>query len=70
MVGQTYNKPNVESTELGPNNKEHAKRLLGVLDLGQEVGSKAEGKGNLGWLVKVSLEDVPVKQYGLSMSDG
>ena len=50
---------NVESTELGPNDKEHAKWLLGVLDLGQEVGGEAERECNLGRLVEIGLEDMP-----------
>jgi hypothetical protein len=50
------NVPNVEPTELGANDKEHSKWLLGILDLGQEVGRETERQRNLGRLIKVGLE--------------
>lgn len=34
---------------------EHAERLLGVLDFGQEVRRETEGKSDLRWLIKVRL---------------
>jgi hypothetical protein len=51
----------VESTEVGADDKEHAERLLGVLDVGQEGRVESEGEGDLGRLVKVALENVLVE---------
>ena len=38
---------------------EHAKRLLGVLDLGQEARRKAERQSQLRRLIEVGLENIP-----------
>jgi hypothetical protein len=38
---------NVESSEIGADNKEHAERLLGVFDLWQERWIQPEGKSDL-----------------------
>jgi len=58
--------PDVESTEVGSDDKEDSERGQGVLDLGQKVGFESERQGDLGRLVKVGLEDVLVEyQQGL-----
>lgn len=51
----------METTELVSNDQEHAKGLLGVLDLWQELGSESEGKSDFRGLVEVGLEDVLVE---------
>lgn len=51
--------PNVEAAEVVTDDHEHSKRLLGVLDLGEEVGREAEAQRDLGGLVEVGLEDAP-----------
>ena len=51
----------MEPAELVPDDEEHAEGLLGVLDLGQEVWRKAERERDLGGLIEVGLEDVPVR---------
>ena len=47
----------MEATELTPDDEEHAKGLRGVLNLGQEIRCKPEGKRNFRGLVEVGLED-------------
>ena len=54
-------KADVETTEFIPNDKEHAKWLLRVFYFWQEIRFKAERKSNLGWLIKVGLENVSGK---------
>lgn len=51
----------VETAHVGPNDKEHAEGLLGVLDVWEERGVKAERESDLGGLVEVALEDVLVE---------
>lgn len=51
----------MEPTELIANDEEHAVRLLGILDLRQELGGKPEGESNLGRLIEVGLQDMPGK---------
>jgi len=51
----------VEATEVVADDDEHAIGLLGILDLGQEVGGEAEGQGDLRGLIKVRLEDALVE---------
>ena len=51
----------MESSKLVADDNKHAKWLPRVLDLGQEVRSKTEAKGNLGWLIKVGFEDMFVE---------
>ena len=51
----------MESTELVSDDQEHAERLLGVLDFGEEIGIEAERESNFGGLVEVGLEDVLVE---------
>jgi hypothetical protein len=51
----------MESSKLVANDNEHAKRLPGVLNLGQEIRGKTEGKCDLGWLIEISFEDVLIK---------
>lgn len=60
--------PDMESAEVITNDEEHAKWLPGVLDLREEIGSKAERQGNLGGLVEVGLEDVPNTGIVLELS--
>jgi hypothetical protein len=54
-------KADMEPTEVGTNDHEYTKWLVGVLNLGQKVAREAEGKRDLGRLVKVGLENVPNK---------
>lgn len=51
----------MESAELVPDDQEHPKRFLRVLDFREEVGIEAEGESDLGGLVKVGFEDVFVE---------
>jgi hypothetical protein len=51
----------MEPTEVGADDHEDTKRLIGVLDIGQKVAGEAEGKCDLGRLIKVGLENVPNK---------
>lgn len=39
--------PDVETSEVGANDKEHAEWLLGVFDLGEERWVQSERQGNL-----------------------
>ncbi len=50
----------VEPAELVADHDEHAERLDRVLDLGKEARREAERERDLGRLVEVRLEDVPV----------
>lgn len=44
----------MESTEFVSNDEEHAKWLLRVFYLWQEIWCKTERKSDFGWLIKVS----------------
>lgn len=52
----------MEPTEVGADDHEDTKRLIGVFDVGQKVAREAEGKCDLGRLIKVGLENVPNKR--------
>ena len=52
-------KPHMEPTEVVSDDHEQPKRLLGILNLGEEVGREAEAQRDLGGLVEVGLEDAP-----------
>ena len=49
----------MESTEIIANHEEYTKRRFRVFDLRQKFRSQAEGQGDLGRLVEVSLQDMP-----------
>lgn len=59
----------VEQQENHTNDKEQPKRLVGIFDLGQETRFQAEGKGHLGRLIEVRLEDVPIPSHALAKSN-
>lgn len=54
-------KPDMETSKFGTDDKEHAKRSLGVLNLGEERRVETEREGDLGRLVKVALDHLPVE---------
>lgn len=61
----------METSKLGTDNKEHTKRSLGVLNLGEERRVETEREGDLGRLIKVALDDLPVEnQQRLENLDG
>ena len=56
----------MEPAELVSDNKEHAKGLLRVLDLGEEVRRETEGERDFGGLVEIRFEDVSNKGINTS----
>lgn len=55
----------VESAELVADDNEHAKGLLRVLRLGQEVWCETEGKRHFRGLVEVRLQHMPNTKFSV-----
>lgn len=50
---------NMKATEFVSDDKKHSKKWCWIFTLGQKIGGETERQCDLGWLIKIRLQNMP-----------